>query len=478
MKRLPCLRPLSRYALVAITLLTLVTYASASSWKEQVLYSFQGGSDGAVPSSGVVFDRSGNLYGTTYGGGADNCAPVAACGTVYELSPPARKGDSWTETVLYVFKGKQYNDGESPSGGVVLDKTGNVYGTTAYGGTGDCVLLGIKGGCGTFFELSPPKQKGGAWTETILYSFQSGNDGYFPWGTLTWDSKGNLYGATEFGGGKGNTCNVYFQYCGTVFKLSPPNQKGGAWTERVLHSFAGDTDGANPNGGLLLDSKGAIYGTTSSGGNQGCQYQGEVGCGTAFKLTPPTKKGGVWTQEQLHVFSGGNDGANPNGNLVLGKGAGDLYGTAGGGKESRGVVFRFAPTRGSRWVEIVIYNFTDGKDGLGPSAVIMDSSGNLYGPALGGDPMVLFSSWRSPSITSGSSQFFTPSRGVQTERAPKRALPSTQREISTALPSAGAVGTGTVPFLKFHRSGRHRQFKEAEEIALLAGGPFIRVLCE
>jgi len=280
--------------------------------------------------------------------------------------------------------GKQYNDGESPSGGVVLDKTGNVYGTTAYGGTGDCVLLGIKGGCGTFFELSPPKQKGGAWTETILYSFQSGNDGYFPWGTLTWDSKGNLYGATEFGGGKGNTCNVYFQYCGTVFKLSPPNQKGGAWTERVLHSFAGGTDGANPNGGLLLDSKGAIYGTTSSGGNQGCQYQGEVGCGTAFKLTPPTKKGGVWTQEQLHVFSGGNDGANPNGNLVLGKGAGDLYGTAGGGKESRGVVFRFAPTRGSRWVETVIYNFTDGKDGLGPSAVIMDSSGNLYGPALGG----------------------------------------------------------------------------------------------
>jgi hypothetical protein len=107
-----------------------------------------------------------------------------------------------------------------------MDAAGNLYGTAAYGGTGDCVLLGIKGGCGTVYEMSPPAQKGDPWTETTLYSFKRGNDGYVPQGNLVFDSAGNLYGATLFGGGKGTTCDPFYQYCGTVFELSPPKQKG------------------------------------------------------------------------------------------------------------------------------------------------------------------------------------------------------------------------------------------------------------
>ena len=156
-------------------LFVLIPVASASAeWKEQVLYSFQGGTtDGSDPAGGVVFDKQGNLYGATTGGGPDNCFPIAGeCGLVFRLAPPAKKGDPWTETILYQFKGKTSNDASVPAGGVVLDAAGNVYGTTAYGGTGDCVLLGTSAGCGVVYELSPPAKKGDPWTETLLYSFK------------------------------------------------------------------------------------------------------------------------------------------------------------------------------------------------------------------------------------------------------------------------------------------------------------------
>ena len=171
-----------------------------------------------------------------------------------------------SETILYGFNG---TDGSIPVGGAIIDGNGNLYGTTAYGGSGTCLLFGDNVGCGVVYELSPPTQKGGQWTYTVLYNFQGGKDGLFPWGDLVFDSHGNLYGATQFGGGKGTTCNQYFDgNCGTVFELSPPKQKGGKWTEKILHSFAGGTDGANPNGGLVLDGNGAIYGTTYFGGNE------------------------------------------------------------------------------------------------------------------------------------------------------------------------------------------------------------------
>src|SRR5580704_17794308 len=211
---------------------------ASAEWKEKVLYSFQGlPNDGAYPAGGVVFDKAGNLYGATTDGGANNCPGIAQCGTVFQLQAPAQNGGAWTENLLYVFKGVNSNDGNTPVGGVIFDQAGNLYGTTAYGGTGNCMLFGGRVGCGTVYVLMPPKQKGGKWTEKILHSFQSGKDGYFPWGDLTVDSAGNLYGATEYGGGYGSCNAPYYQYCGTVFKLSPPKTKGGKWREQVLYAF-------------------------------------------------------------------------------------------------------------------------------------------------------------------------------------------------------------------------------------------------
>jgi hypothetical protein len=199
-----------------IALAALSSPASAE-WKEKVLYSFQGSPDGSVPAGGVVFDKQGNLYGATTDGGSKACLGIAQCGTVYQLALPAKQGDPWTENILYVFKGNLNGDGATPAGGLVTDKAGNLYGTTGYGGTGSCVLLGTNVGCGTVFELSPPKQKGGSWTETVLYSFSTAKQGYLPWGDLVFDSAGNLYGATEFGGGHGTNCgDAFYQYCGAV----------------------------------------------------------------------------------------------------------------------------------------------------------------------------------------------------------------------------------------------------------------------
>ena len=293
----------AKQTLLALLVCILALPASAE-WKEKVLYSFQGlPNDGAYPTGGVVFDKAGNLYGATSSGGADNCPGIGQCGIVYQLKPPTEKGKLWTETVLYVFKGVNSNDGNTPEGGVILDRAGNVYGTTAYGGSGKCHLFGGRVGCGTVFELIPPKEKGGQWTEKVLHSFQSGKDGYFPWADLTFDSAGNLYGATQYGGGYG-TCNApYYQHCGTVFEVSRPKKKGDKWTETVLYAFKSGADGANPNGGLALDAQRAIYGTTYSGGNRNCKLDGSVGCGTAFRLSPPTEKRSVWNEELLHVFA-------------------------------------------------------------------------------------------------------------------------------------------------------------------------------
>ncbi len=256
---------LTFHLLASAVVAAALTSSASAEWKEKVLYSFQGGTDGSTHAGGVVFDAVGNLYGATTDGGSS--CPSPGCGTVFQLAPPATKGGAWTETILFGFSG---NDGSFPAGSVIVDANGNLYGTTAYGGSGTCILLGGNVGCGIVYELSPPLQKGGQWTYRVLYNFQGGkDDGQYPWGNLTLDKAGNLFGATQFGGGKGyNNCNKYYGYCGIVYKLSPPKVKGGKWTEKVLHSFAGGTDGANPNGGLIFDTKGTIYGTTYGGGNE------------------------------------------------------------------------------------------------------------------------------------------------------------------------------------------------------------------
>jgi len=375
-----------------LTVALSLTVPASAEWKEKVLYSFQGLSDGSTPVGGVVFDSAGNVYGATQDGGSASCHSIYECGIVYQLTPPAKKGDAWTETVLYVFQGNAKNDGASPFGGLVMDSSGNLYGTTAYGGTGDCVLLGSKLGCGAVFELSPPAQKGGAWTEKILYSFPNSKRGYVPWGNLVFDKSGNLYGSTIFGGVRGTTCDLFYGgQCGVVFELSPPKRKGEKWTEKVLYDFAGVKaghtfgDGANPNGGLVLDSEGAIYGTTYYGGNN---VKGEcqggtsgTGCGIVFELQPPTTKGGKWTKKVLHQFDG-QDGANSSAGVVFDL-LDNLYGTTFAGPQNgSGLVFQLRKPTGKMhsWKETIVYLFSDRNDGGYPAAGLSsDTRGNLFG---------------------------------------------------------------------------------------------------
>jgi len=384
---------MGRFIVLVVVVGSLASAASAE-WKEKVLYSFQGVPDGAVPAGGVVFDKAGNLYGATEDGGSSSCDSPGQCGTVYQLAPPTQKGGAWTETVRYVFKGHAYNDGATPEGGVLIDQAGNLYGTTGYGGSGPCTLLGGAVGCGTVYELSPPAKQGDPWTETVLYSFQGGNDGYVASGDLVFDRAGNLYGATLFGGGKGTTCDsLYGGQCGTVFKLSPPKTKGGKWTEKVLHSFAGIEsgkqygDGAVPNGGLTLDSKGAIYGTTYIGGYN-CPHGEGQGCGTVFALRRPMTPGSGWAENVIHRFDpNSSDGAYPPMGLLFDS-QGRLCGTTQiGGLVGYGTVFRLAPPTQTRngWSETLLYDFTGRQDGGPPmTGLTIDTKGRLYGTALGG----------------------------------------------------------------------------------------------
>jgi uncharacterized repeat protein (TIGR03803 family) len=367
------------------------TQTALASGKETVLYSFQGIPDGIYPVGGVVFDASGNLYGATTDGGSDACGGIAQCGTVYQLQPPSQKGGEWTESVLYVFQGLSFGDGMTPVGGVILDNVGNLYGTTGYGGAGHCLVFGGDVGCGTVYELTPPTQQGGAWTETVIYSFRGGNDGFVPTGNLVFDAAGNLYGATYYGGGFGVCDQGIYANCGTIFKLSPPKTKGGAWTEKVLYSFKSGTDGANPNGSLVFDSKGALYGTTFFGGNQGCAQDAGVGCGTVFKLSPE-KKGHAWKYEVLHRFNDGasrqaqGDGETPAAGVILDKNDA-VYGTTeiGAGARGVGTVFRLTqPTeKGRPWKETLLYVFGyHSNDGAIPQGLVFSVTGNLYGVTL------------------------------------------------------------------------------------------------
>jgi uncharacterized repeat protein (TIGR03803 family) len=237
---------------------------------DRVLYRFTGGSDGALPQTGsLIADNQGALYGTTnIGGDSVN----NAYGTVFKLTPPAKGQTAWTETVLYRFTGG--SDGVIPIGGVIADNQGALYGTTRFGG-GACPA---SNGFGTVFKLTPPAKGQTAWTETVLYSFKGGSDGASPLAGLTADNRGALYSTTQQNGSSGNNGYGF----GTVFKLTPPAKGQTAWTETVLYSFKGGSDGFSPWAGLIADNQSALYGTTNiGGGSSNCGY----GCGTIFKLT-------------------------------------------------------------------------------------------------------------------------------------------------------------------------------------------------
>ncbi|MBZ5573370.1 MAG: hypothetical protein LAO09_15990 [Acidobacteriia bacterium] len=378
-------RPVFCTIVLFAAIVGLVSTASAQA-SETVLYSFQGGSDGYVPVGSIAFDKAGNLYGaTTY---TSPCVTSFQCGSVYELSPPPQQGGAWTQTTLYTFQGHSKGDGGAPTGGLIQDAAGNLYGVTGYGGTGPCILLGTPTGCGAVYEMIRPAQPGGVWKEKVLYSFLGNQDGQFPFGDLVFDKQGNLYGATWFGGGKGDTCNSLYPYCGTIFQLSPPRttHKGSAWTEKVLYSFQGldAGDGGEPNGGLVFDESGNIYGTTSVGGSNVPLCNN--GCGTAFELVR-SPKGGPWTEQLLYSFLNypDDDGARPNGNPILINGT--FYGTTlGGGEDEVGTVFSLTPPPQNEgaWTETLIHVFTRGDDGASPSALIVGPDRKFYGSSGSG----------------------------------------------------------------------------------------------
>jgi uncharacterized repeat protein (TIGR03803 family) len=342
---------------------------SGDSWTETVLYAFDGGEDGAFPSGNLVFDAAGNLYGTTGGGGNSACS----CGTVFELSPPASPGGSWTESTIYTFKGG--NDGAFPSAGLVFDPAGNMYGTTTAGGSTETCTRNR--GCGTVFELSSSPSHTDSWTETVLYRFTR-DDGEEPQGPLVLDYVGNLYGTTFEGGNQHNCAGG----CGIVFEVSPSS--GGVWTETVLHSFSGiNGDGANPIAGLLRDNSGVLAGTTIVGGY--------YGFGTVFGLLPPSAPGGKWTYEVLYSFGASqNDGHQPLGSLISVGGA--LYGTTEvGGSQGLGTVFELSRSKGGAWNETGLFSFTNVSNSDLPEAGLLLRSGALFGTTIeGGSPNCSF----------------------------------------------------------------------------------------
>lgn len=338
--------------LVTAAVVTLCVSAAAQTFK--VLYNFTNGTDGGGVYGGVVMDKQGNLYGTTSGGGA------YGYGTVFELSP--NSDGTWTETVLHSF---MLNDpeGQQPQCTLVLDAAGNLYGTAANGSPYNS---------GTAFELSPGSA---GWTLTVLYDFcaqSSCSDGSAPLPGFTMDGHGNLYGAGG-GGAIGS---------GAIVELSPGST---GWTEKVLYSFGANNwiAGAYPDGRLVFDAAGDIYGTTYWGGDLPCGSN-KVGCGTVYGLRN-TSAG--WKESVLHKFGTiHGDGEYPTGDPLALDPKGNLYGTTpiGGGTECAngsgcGTVFEVTRT-GSHRSESIIHNFGTGTNGFAPApGLVFDGAGNAYG---------------------------------------------------------------------------------------------------
>lgn len=253
---------------------------------------------------------------------------------MFELTPPAASGGTWTETLIYSFTSGDIAGG-TYVGGLLLAKQGEIiYGVVETGGAH---------GYGFVYELKLHAL--GEWVETDIHDFAGGpTDGGLPETTLIQNSTGALFGTT-FAGGTG-PCGGFLLSpgCGTVFMLSPPASKGEAWTQNILHSFTTENgDGVAPAGKLLFGTGGALFGTTTVGGTGACHIYFEPGCGTIFELTPPTATDPSWNETVLYSFTGKPDGAYPIVGLIPGANS-DLYGTTyDGGADGNGTVFQVTP---------------------------------------------------------------------------------------------------------------------------------------
>ncbi|MGA7354160.1 MAG: choice-of-anchor tandem repeat GloVer-containing protein [Candidatus Cybelea sp.] len=343
---------------------------ATSRHNERVLWSFTNRDkigDGD-PTSNLILDNKGALYGTfTLSTRFENG------GGVFKLTP---SGSNYSESMLHGFQGG--NDGANPAAGLVFDKKGALYSTTAVGGGVGCSF-----GCGTVFKLKP---SGSGYSESVLYRFAGTPDGANPHAGLILDDKGALYGTTSGGGVRGY---------GTVFELTP---SGSGYSESILYSFRGGKDGAHPYAGLIFDKKGALYGTTSGGG-----YNGS---GTLFKLTP-SKSG--YSKRTLYRFRGGGDGANPYAGLIFGK-SGALYGTtAGGGNDGFGVVFKLTPLGSSKYADEILLSFGGRNGAHSYAGLVFGKKGELYGTTSGGGRFGFGTAFKLTPSGSGYSQRYSES---------------------------------------------------------------------
>ncbi len=337
---------------------------------ETILYSFQNGNDGAQPLASLIVDKDGSLFGTTAGMGGDPCQPP--CGTVFKLSPPIGAGGAWTFRVLYDFTGG--SDGGIPHGNVIFGPDGNLYGT---GVRGREIGLG-----GVVFRLKKPAVPGGQWRYEVLYHFRGGSDADAPQGGLIFDKAGNLFGTAALGGQFGN---------GAVFEVSPPIRRGGNWTDTIIYSFGSGADGFFPLAGLAIDGAGDLFGTTEFGGTFTSYCQS--GCGTVFELSPAPRK--TWTYTVIQKFDGKTDGATPEDPLLFDS-SGNIYGTtlegqgnANGGYGGAAFELTPPPSKGQNWSENVLYLFPEYlyDAGYSSAGLIFDSVGNLYGTSQSGGPL-------------------------------------------------------------------------------------------
>ena len=371
-------------------------YGRVATGMEQVLYSFTGGSDGGNAATALAIDAGGNLYGTTVIGGD------ATCGTIFKLAP--QPSPPWQETVLFNFD--CYSLGKNPHGGVTFDPSGSLDGTTVAGGSGGACA---SDGCGLVFQLTPKMENvlhsftagndgfgpgggvvydrsgnvfgttpdggkysegivyevshsGTHWNERVIHAFTGGKDGGVgSLGSLWIDASGNLYGVTELGGAHS---------AGTVFKLSPSSKK--RWKLTTIYAFKGTPDAGFPYGGLIADDAGNLYGTTYDGGKNGL--------GSVFVLSLRAKN--KYRERVLYSFRGGSDGSSTTSTLAFGPN-GDLYGTtsAGGGSCDCGTIFEVNPKSGK---ESVLHRFGGAGDGAYSYYGLTLANGTFYGSTVAG----------------------------------------------------------------------------------------------
>ena len=415
---------------------------ASENFKEKVLYSFAAtGGDGQGPEAGLVVDGSGNLFGTTqFGGTSTNCQ--FGCGAVFEL---VNSSGNYTEKILHSFTGTP--DGQSP-GALLIDGSGNLYGTTVFGGTSKSSTL-CKTGCGIVFELA---NNSGTYTYGVLYNFLlTGGDGINPAANLVIDSAGNLYGTTGAGGIAATGCLIG---CGTVFELV---KGSGGYTEMLppLYSFTGISDGFVPGNLVMQEVSGKIflYGSAGGGTSTACL----MGCGIVFEVDNAS---GTFKKSLVYSFAGSPDTVG-GGNLVVDT-SGNLFGTGGGGASTGGSVFKLHPTGDGTYSESVLYSFTGSPDGAVPGSLVLDESDDVYGnTGLGGTSTVcglsgcgtvfeIISGSTSPTIVisanSGSGQAAT----VNTEFASplevlaldsRNQLPVNGLTVTFTAPANGASGT-------------------------------------